>query len=289
MDNQEYQPREIDIKLAELQNRFKVDVLATKEDEEQLKQINLVFKEGDLLHTNPSIPTNPIEAFELFKNYYAQFQFEVQKSLFHDLQTFNKGTINAEIKEIEDWMNKLEKISLSKAYQNKNSYYPIVIEYLKLRDGFYERNRMTDLQMNENSPAAIVYGRYFLFYEYLQSLQTELKPQSKNNIKTLNSNLNKKQLKRLHQKLISEGYIKDISEIDFIYWLSGNDVNRIKKIHWLAAKTLAFELFSGIILSFKPKVFNLCVEHHTGKEFDSNDKHKRPHSEIIDIIEEISK
>ncbi|RYD54579.1 MAG: hypothetical protein EOP56_18820, partial [Sphingobacteriales bacterium] len=136
-------------------------------------------KVGDIISMNPEIPNDPKAAFELFSNYYASIQFELQKFLFIDkYKVWNKPSIVAEIKEIEAWVEQATKQDYANAVKSINSHVP-EYQHLLLANGYYEGYVMTWSELQENSVAAAVYGRYFLFYEYLKNkMFTMEKPES---------------------------------------------------------------------------------------------------------------
>ncbi len=155
----------------ELRKKYRVEYIITKEDLEDIPNA----KEGDKTTTNPPIPNNTKEAFELFKNYYGAIQLEVNKLHFcQKYLAWNEPAIKAEIKIIEDWINKAEQIKYSDCAINpqgniENSHSQ-EHEYLRLKNGFYESYLMTWEQHQYTSTASTVCGRYFLFYEYLKEL-----------------------------------------------------------------------------------------------------------------------
>jgi hypothetical protein len=155
-----------------LRRKFKVSHTICEEDIKDYTHTN--FKVGDKVIKTPPIPNDPVEAFELFKNYYAQIQFELQKHLFIE-KYFNRNehSISAEINLIEDWIKQTNEINYSEAcldsrgnIQNSNSG---VAEYLRLQNGFYSDYLMDWNQHSESSVAATIYGRYFIFYDFLKS------------------------------------------------------------------------------------------------------------------------
>lgn len=147
-----------------IRKKYRIAIALTKEEAEKFRGA----KEGDLVTRNPDIPNNPVQAFEIFINYYASIQFELQKHLFIEkYKIINEGSIVAELKELENWIEEALKESYSKAcenpYSNNNKH-----EYLRLANRFYNGFLMTWEHHNESSLAASIYGRYFLFYSYLK-------------------------------------------------------------------------------------------------------------------------
>lgn len=153
-------------KLAE---RFRVRTRATREDCE----IHPRLKVGDIIEFNPDYKTS-IEAFTLLTRYYAAQYCELEKHLFiQKYKTTNEETITGEIKEIEKFVYQAEKMSYSDAcaafgYWDRDK--PEFV-YRRLRGGFYENleiHKYPSISAVGNREAA-VYGRYFLFYDYLKS------------------------------------------------------------------------------------------------------------------------
>jgi hypothetical protein len=86
---------------------------------------------------------------------------------------FSKGAIKVELQNIEQWISEAEKLDYSKAVMlfngNIENSGSEKHEYLRLKNGFYEGYLMSFPQLSVNSSvAAKVYGRYFLFYEFLK-------------------------------------------------------------------------------------------------------------------------
>lgn len=129
-------------------------------------------KVGDLISQNPDIPDTPKEAFELFANYYAQVQFELQKCLFIEkYKVWNKVSIKSEIDEIEKWITNAKALSYKDALEGTYKHLA-EYEYLRLANGYYEGYKMTWHELQDNSTASSIYGQYFLFYNYLKEKLT---------------------------------------------------------------------------------------------------------------------
>ncbi len=156
--------------ISDLNKKFLVDYEFTKEDLELFPN----KKKGDIIKRLPPMPNEPKEAFELFKNYYAAIQFELQKHLFEERgNVWNKACIKVEIEAIELWINETKKINYKDCLRNHLNniqyYNSEPHEFLRLTNGFYEGSVMS----NYHETAATVYGRYFLFYEYLKVILKE--------------------------------------------------------------------------------------------------------------------
>lgn len=140
---------------------------------------------GETIERNPPSPNNTLEALELLKNYYGALQFVINKIMFFEkYRTLNDAAVNSEQKEMQNWIDTAEQINYSEAVidnvygsiKNANSAQH---EYLRLKHGFYESYLLDEMQLQETSLTASVYGKYFLFKSYLDELQQEtevLKP-----------------------------------------------------------------------------------------------------------------
>lgn len=166
--------------ITDLKNKFQVPSVLTKDDllHSHKNQDHLI---GTTVLSDPPIPNNYKKAFELFKNYYATFQLERQKHLFEEGgNSWNEANIKDVIEEIELWISETKNIKWKDCRKNINGYiqnsHSSQHEYLRLANGFYEGYLMSYEQCSESSTAAIVYGRYFLFYEYLKERLKELQP-----------------------------------------------------------------------------------------------------------------
>jgi hypothetical protein len=159
-----------------LQEQFRVKRKATKEDCEEIPNL----KEGDIITFDPGYKTS-IEAFSLLKNYYSLAYHELEKKFFIDkYKVWNADTIKAEIKEIEKFIDKANHENLSDACKAFDKWVISKDEdvYLRLKSGFYENlelRRYPSISSIGNKEASI-YGRYFLFYEFLKEQLNALSP-----------------------------------------------------------------------------------------------------------------
>ena len=133
------------------------------------------FKVGKEYVSNPLIPNNPKDAFRLFVDYYAQLNFYTQQHLFFETYfTFDNNTaIMEEIAAIEAFINEANKVSYKEACKERYNIDDLT-EYKRFSEGFYSLHVMSDEKFSETSVAALVYGRYVLFYEYLKTKIDEL-------------------------------------------------------------------------------------------------------------------
>lgn len=120
-------------------------------------------------------------------------------------------------------------------------------------------------------PANITPEQKDVFLTWIESKEDNITIQNHPIITTLKTILTTDELKKLHKQL-NEKYIKEISENDFNYWLSGKPIiNGMKKIYWKGAKGHAIQLFKAICVNFGFPMLNKCVQHRAKKPFDSND------------------
>ncbi len=160
--------------LQDLENKFQIDYVLTKTDLE-----NYPFaKVGDIVRRNPERPNDPKAAFELFKNYHAAIQFEVYKYLFEIKgNVWNEACISAEIENIELFINEAKKIDKDYCLRDNNNTIQNPTshphEYKRIDLGFYKDNLIS---FDLSSLTAKIYGKCFLFYEYLKERLSELQP-----------------------------------------------------------------------------------------------------------------
>ncbi len=154
-------------RLEQLDKKYRVKAKITKE--EAKGQSNGRLKKGMEGFANPLIPNSARAAFTLFVDYYAARELEVQKSLFFDAygSMVNETALAAEIKRIEDFIAEANKIDYYQACTDiSNPDHRYIFK--RLSGDFYQDVQMTWEQLTQNSAAASVYGRYFLFYHYLK-------------------------------------------------------------------------------------------------------------------------
>jgi hypothetical protein len=150
-----------------LNKKYRIEYIYTKEDAKELPTV----KAGNKTTRNPLVPNNPKESFQLFKDFYAMIHFHLQKPDFiAKYRIWNKPSVKAEIEEIEKWINEAKALKHKDALEGSNKHLP-QYEYLRLANGYYDGYAMTWHEHQITSTAANVYGRYFLFYEYLKEKQ----------------------------------------------------------------------------------------------------------------------
>jgi hypothetical protein len=151
-----------------LREQFRVKRKATKEDCKTIP----CLKEGDTIEYDPEYKTS-VEAFALLINYYAVAYLELEKYLFIEkYKVWNESTIKAEIQEIEKFINEANKESLSDASVAFNKWGTDKPEfvYRRLKSGFYEHLEVERYPLINSigNEEARIYGRYFLFYDFLK-------------------------------------------------------------------------------------------------------------------------
>ena len=123
----------------------------------------------------PEIPNEPKEAFKLFIEFYAAWHCELQKEMFEtSYKVWNESTIKAELDKIDEWINNTSSIKLADAVIGTIGINRTILnansdlhEFVRLKSEFYEGYLMGREQHNLQSIAATVYGRYFLFKNFL--------------------------------------------------------------------------------------------------------------------------
>jgi hypothetical protein len=128
------------------------------------------FELGKEYVCGPKIPNNAKDAFKLFVDYYAHFNFYTQVNLFFDtyLSFESKAAIKEEIAEIEAFITEANKVrykDASKDHFTIDDYF----EYKRFSEGYYNDSLMDEAKFNESSRAASVYGKYILFYAHLKN------------------------------------------------------------------------------------------------------------------------
>ena len=209
-----------------LENKYRIEVSITKQDIEENPTAR--FKKGQKVTRNPKIPKNRKKAFTLFKNYYAALYYETEKYLFKAKYiVWNESAIEAEIKIIADWIKEAEKLNYSDACVSSNggiqNYYSPEHEYLRLKNGFYEGYLMDWEQQSESSLAAKIYGRYFLFYEFLKNKLTQFK-------------VNEQQPQDMQMEMVTSNFYSEIAHQLYIYKYKIGDTNFFNEVDFIEAK-----------------------------------------------------
>ena len=155
----------------------------TREDIENGRGLGSQIKEGTEYTYIPK-PTNKKELFDQFKNLYAQRLCESYQRIF--IKNFGHKNIRAiedELKEINKFIEEAEALSIKDTFGNLyktigNSELLNKYEYSRLRHGYYENQKMMEYHDCLNffhHTSNQVYGKYFLFKEWLEEQQRKLK------------------------------------------------------------------------------------------------------------------
>lgn len=125
---------------------------------------------------NPPLPLEPAQAFDLLKKYYAQMYCELQIHLF-ETKYLSCGVveIKTELQVIQSFIDQALTLNYADAVvdplnsnRGVSNYHSQAHEYLRLANGFYNNYPLTDFEMSDHSFPSIVYGRYFLFKNWLE-------------------------------------------------------------------------------------------------------------------------
>lgn len=182
----------------QLRGKFRVKRKATAEDERRF----LNLKEGDILSYEPEY-RNTAEAFTYLTKYYAAVYLELEKYLFTEkYKIWNEASIDTEIIELEAFIKKAQNLSFSAACEAFNHHNGDRDEfiYLRLKNGFYENLEIEKYPLINaiGNIEAKIYGRYFLFYSFLLTLQDKDQMAEKFSLKKLHEyGFKKNQIERL--------------------------------------------------------------------------------------------
>jgi hypothetical protein len=130
-------------------------------------------KVGDQIKREPGYSTTE-EAHNLLVNYYSKVYMYLEQSFFLEkAKKYTPGLINGELKKINSFIEEASQINSMFAVESYGKYGgdDLKMVYVRLKEGFYE-----NLEVN-NYPSlstiglveARVYGRYFLFKEFLEN------------------------------------------------------------------------------------------------------------------------
>lgn len=189
-----------------------------------------------IVECNPPPPDQPEAALALLRNYYAAIQCEVQKhDLYDKYRTINEAAISEELKVINKWIENAETFNYSEAiinpsYGNIQNLNSPQHEYLRLKNGFYETYVLDEMQLQDSSITAQVYGRYFLFQEWLQNqIEVPEPPENKRPKFKITSKKVLLYLYRKHGALNETKFISDTVKALSLKWKSvENDYRELK-------------------------------------------------------------
>lgn len=276
---------EVNIEIDKLQKRYRVLHTITKEEADRLPRA----KEGDVYSQNPSIPDNPTEAFELFKNYYAQISALVQRTFFIEkYKVWNKASVEAEIAVIEKWIEEVKKLDYTDAMNGVDKHLP-QYEYLRLANGYYDGYLMTWNEHRETSTAASVYGRYFIFYEYLKDMLDKFYVPSSKYLHLIDIDF-----EDLPRYVIEKGIVSRFERLairkdeEYINWHNswGQYINTIPNEHRLKAMQKGIEYGSKV---YKYHLEKECEKQHNCQYNESWERRIAIAQDALDKILAVAK
>lgn len=152
-----------------IRDSFRIKRRVTEEEGNQ----NPLVNRDDIITQDPPYSSN-IEAFALLAGYYAPIYMELEKHLFVEkYKVWNEATIRAEISEIEIFIKSTQNQNLSEA---SRAFYKWdedtdAFIYLRLNSGFYEHLEVESYPLisSYGNKEAHIYGRFFLFYNFLMA------------------------------------------------------------------------------------------------------------------------
>ncbi len=134
-------------------------------------------------------PVNKVEAFERLEKLHGQRVFEVLVDAFEKKYEANDPVpLSNELRKINDFISKAEELDIDKAFAEKDNLQKKG-EYLRLKHGYYKKDRVEFIKGDSElvffgKHAPVVYGKYFLFKNWLaeryNSLHKEEGNQDKN-------------------------------------------------------------------------------------------------------------
>jgi len=140
-----------------------------------------------------------------------------------------------------------------------------------------------------NSVANIVYERFLVFLNSkYHARNRRVKRIQENEVESLVTLLNKKDLQKVYQLLINNKYINQISLDSFCNCLNGEIINPKNRIRWKKSKSKGYYFFKSICNNFSIKALNASVQCDKG-EFDSNNKPANGYAEIDIMLKEVAR
>lgn len=126
---------------------------------------------GDIGTRLPDWYKSPSQAFKLFEDYYATSWLLTEVAGFLEkVYEWNEKAIKEKLNELNEFANEAEKISLAKAYKDVAGDFSEMQKriYLRLKHGSYYKQKSIEYDNTFHS-AKIIYGKYFLFKDLLDS------------------------------------------------------------------------------------------------------------------------
>ncbi len=133
-------------------------------------------------------PVNKGEAFERLEKLHGQRVFEYLVDAFENkYETNDPVPLSNELEKINEFISKAEELDIDKAFAEKDSLQKKG-EYLRLKHGYYKKDRIEFIKgCSELSffgkHAPVVYGKYFLFRNWLLEQYNSLKEEKDNQAK----------------------------------------------------------------------------------------------------------
>jgi hypothetical protein len=131
------------------------------------------FIVGQTYKTAPTKPKDTQAAFTLFKDYFCQLQFIACKMQFiHSYKEWSLSNVEAELQELDRFIKSSHSVAMPYG-DLANSYFEekgIEIEFVKLESEYYNTHPISDdvWSLGFNSMAAMLYGKYILYYGFLK-------------------------------------------------------------------------------------------------------------------------
>lgn len=152
-----------------LREKFRVRVT-----EKEIKEAGLNAKPGEIICRNPQ-PVESKDIWYLLSNYYAALQLEVCKlRLYSTGLNISQPIIQRELAKLESFRTIAENLDYDDDREKAKAEYSDMLIYFRLLHGYYEnldlRKGLPYNCLSESSTEARIYGRYFLFYNYLKNL-----------------------------------------------------------------------------------------------------------------------
>jgi hypothetical protein len=271
----------------ELNEKYRIEFVATKEYIEKYGSFWPGIKIGDKGSNPPKWPIEPKEAFELFKNYYAKEWFLVEVSGFlNNYYTWNNRAMQDELKKIIQFIDNTKDIDLKEAYEYPHKCGLNESYFLKLANGYYNKKHIE----YDSSGAKLIYGKYFLFKELLEkklgvSPVVEVEEQEKD----------KEQEKTDHSELLKQlsKYITGINAIEFTNIIEYHSItDGTPRANWNGQPADAFRFAKHENINMSNSAFHKYFKefpkkngNETRKLHNSDKNENCPNSELTAILD----
>jgi len=161
--------KEYEKNISALKDKFRVRLT-----ENEIKEAYPDAMPGEIKFRNPH-PIESKDIWHLLSNYYGALQFEVCKKEFNSTGlNISPPIIAREIAKLEKFIAEAENMDWDDDKQKSRSDYSEKWLYIKLKHGYYQNIEFKEGIypgcLLDNSAEARVYGKYFLFYDYLKDL-----------------------------------------------------------------------------------------------------------------------